>query len=35
MIHEAKLQAHVDYYRSIEKEPLKKAGARKVKLTRE
>ena len=35
MIHEAKLQAHIDYCRSFEKYPLKKAGARNVKLTRE
>ena len=24
MIHEARLQAHIDYYRSIKKEPLNK-----------
>jgi hypothetical protein len=35
MIHEAQLQAHIDYYRSIKKEPLKKDGARKVALTKE
>ena len=35
MIHEARLQAHVDYYRSIKKEPLNKTGARKVALTKE
>ena len=35
MIHEVRLQAHVDYYRSIKKEPLNKTGARKVALTKE
>jgi len=35
MIHEARLQAHVDYYRSIKKEPLNKTGARNVALTKE
>jgi hypothetical protein len=35
MIHEARLQAYVDYYRSIKKEPLNKADARKVVLTKE
>ena len=35
MIYEARLQAHVDYYRSIKKEPLDKAGARNVSLTKE
>ena len=35
MIHKARLQAHVDYYRSIKKEPLNKTGARKVALTKE
>jgi hypothetical protein len=35
MIHEARLQAHVDCYRSIKKEPLNKTGARKVTLTKE
>ncbi|XP_066337342.1 uncharacterized protein [Miscanthus floridulus] len=35
MIHEARLQAHVDYYRSIKKEPLNKTSARKVALTKE
>jgi hypothetical protein len=35
MIHEARLQAHVDYYRSIKKESLNKAGARKLALTKE
>ena len=35
MIHEARLQAHINYYRSIKKEPLNKTGARKVALTKE
>jgi acyl-coenzyme A thioesterase PaaI-like protein len=35
MIYEARLQAHVNYYRSIKKEPLNKADARKVALTKE
>jgi hypothetical protein len=35
MIHEAWLYAHVDYYKSIKKGPLKKDGARKVALTKE
>ena len=35
MIHEARPQAHVDYYRSIKKEPLNKTGTRKVALTKE
>ena len=35
MIHEAQLQAHVDYYRSIKKERLNKAGSRNVALTKE
>jgi hypothetical protein len=35
MIHEARVQAHIDYYRSIKKEPLNKAGARNVTLTKE
>ena len=35
MIHEARLQARVDYYRSIKKEPLNKTGVRKVALTKE
>jgi hypothetical protein len=35
MIHEARLQAHVDYYRSINKQPLNKADSRKVALTKE
>jgi hypothetical protein len=35
MIHEKRLQAHVDYYRSIKKQPLNKAGSRTVTLTKE
>jgi hypothetical protein len=35
MIHEARLQAHIDYYRSINKQPLNKADSRKVVLTKE
>jgi hypothetical protein len=35
MIHEALLQAHIDYYRSIKKDPLQKDGARQVALTKE
>jgi hypothetical protein len=35
MIYEARLQAHIDYYKSIKKEPLVKDGAKKVTLTKE
>jgi hypothetical protein len=35
MIHEARLQGHVDYYRSIKKGPFNKTGARKEALTKE
>jgi hypothetical protein len=35
MIHEVRLQAHVDYYRSIKKQPLDKVGSRNVALTKE
>jgi acyl-coenzyme A thioesterase PaaI-like protein len=35
MIHEARVQAHVDYYRSVLKQPLDKTHARLVTLSRE